>query len=213
MYTFLLITHIAGGFAALLSSFVAIYTKVVRDNHKIHVISGKVFVWGMTIVFLTTVPMTLIKPNVFLLVIGIFSFYLTFNGWRSALNRSGLPQWPDKTADVIMLVTSMIMLSMGVYYYLQGSGFGIVLGVFGLIGGQLAFSSLRAYKDGPVKGKERIRTHLGSMMGATIAAITAFLVTNIETDPVWIVWIAPTVVITPLIIYSSRKVLGSSKSK
>ncbi len=45
------------------------------------------------------------------------------------------------------------------------------------------------------------------MMGASIAAATAFLVVNIQTNPVWITWIAPTVVITPLIIYLNRRVL------
>jgi hypothetical protein len=43
------------------------------------------------------------------------------------------------------------------------------------------------------------------MMGATIAVITAFLVVNVRFDPGWVVWLAPTVVLTPLIIVWSRR--------
>jgi hypothetical protein len=51
----------------------------------------------------------------------------------------------------------------------------------------------------------RIANHLIRMMGATIAVITAFLVVNVHFDPGWVVWLAPTVVLTPLIIVWSRR--------
>ena len=43
------------------------------------------------------------------------------------------------------------------------------------------------------------------MMAGTIATVTAVLVVNVATDPVWIAWIAPTVVITPFIFYWNKK--------
>jgi len=213
MYLPILIIHIIAGFAALFSSGVAVFTKLVRDNHRVHTISGNVFCCSMTAVFLTAVPLTIIRPNLFLFVIAVFSFYLTFNGWRMALNRSGYARLPDRIGAWIMIATAVAMVAVGGYYQFQGNGFGIVLLVFGFIGGLLAFENLRRFARGKIKGKERISSHQGSMIGATIAAITAFLVTNITTDPVWIAWIAPTVLLTPLIIYNNRRLFNKKKKK
>jgi|TARA_B100000929_G_scaffold281854_1_gene261253 hypothetical protein len=49
------------------------------------------------------------------------------------------------------------------------------------------------------------------MMAGTIATVTAVLVVNVATDPVWIAWIAPTVVITPFIFYWNKRTLSTSQ--
>jgi hypothetical protein len=46
--------------------------------------------------------------------------------------------------------------------------------------------------------------HIGMISGAFIATFTAFLLTNVRIDPMWIVWLAPTVVGTIFITYSIR---------
>ncbi|AXJ00490.1 hypothetical protein CYPRO_1227 [Cyclonatronum proteinivorum] len=213
MYSPILVIHIIAGFLALGSSFVAVYTKLVTDRHQLHLYSGRLFCWAMTIVFVTSIALTLLKPNLFLFVIAIFSYYLTFHGWRLALNRKGEAKFWDKTAAWVMIATSIVMIGTGGWFQLQGNGFGPVLVLFGLIGGLTAGQNLREFAAGPVKGKDRISGHLGAMLGATIAAITAFVVTNIQSDPAWIAWIAPTIIITPLIVYSKRKIEGKTGRK
>ena len=81
---FLLSIHITAGFAALLSAFVATLSKSFDAAHKWHVISGKVFFIGMSVVFCTALPISIVRSNIFLLLIAIFSFYMTFSGWRYA---------------------------------------------------------------------------------------------------------------------------------
>jgi len=56
-----------------------------------------------------------------------------------------------------------------------------------------------------------IARHLTNMMAGTIATVTAVLVVNVATDPVWIAWIAPTVVITPFIFYWNKRTLSTSQ--
>lgn len=68
IYTILLILHITGGSFALIGELGAVTTKVCNVRHKWHLLSGRHFFPGMTVVFLTTLPMTLIKPNLFLLI-------------------------------------------------------------------------------------------------------------------------------------------------
>lgn len=213
MYASILTIHIIAGFLALFSSFVAVYTKLVTDRHQLHLYSGRVFCWAMTVVFLTSVALTILKPNLFLFVIAVFSYYLTFVGWRLALNRKGVPEIWDTAGAWVMIATAAVMMGTGIWFWVQGSGFAPVLVVFGLIGGLTAVQNLRNFAAGPVKGKKRISDHLGAMLGATIAAVTAFVVTNFQSDPAWIAWIAPTVIITPLIVYSTRKTEGRLKSQ
>jgi hypothetical protein len=44
------------------------------------------------------------------------------------------------------------------------------------------------------------------MMGGTIAVITAVLVVNVDIESVWIRWVLPTALITPIIIWWKIKV-------
>lgn len=140
-------------------------------------------------------------------MIGIFSFYLAWVGWRKAKNRSGIPGNQDFAAVIIIGVMGLVMLGWGGWLTQLGDGNGITLLVIGSVGCWLAFQEFRQFRNGPLKGKSRIRAHFVSMMAATIAAVTAFLVVNVETDPVRIAWLLPTVIITPLIVWLSRRLL------
>jgi hypothetical protein len=45
------------------------------------------------------------------------------------------------------------------------------------------------------------------MLAGSIANVTASFVVNVSTEPVWLAWIAPTMIITPVIIYWNPRVL------
>ena len=88
----------------------------------------------------------------------------------------------------------------------------ITLAVFGFIAISLEYANFRSYRKKYAIGKQRIARHLTNMLAGTIAVITAVLVTNIHIEPVFILWILPTIVITPLIFWWNRKILGTSKA-
>jgi len=211
IYSTLLVIHIIAGFTAIFGAAGAITTKTLIPNHSWHICFGRAFFYGMVLVFLTTLPMTIIRPNLFLLLIGIFSIYLAWSGWRMAVNRTGIAKGRDLMAILIMACAAFMMIGWGGFLVFTGDGNGITLIVFGAIGSIFSISDFRQYTLGPVKGKERISAHLSAMMGATIAAVTAFLVVNVQTDPVWIAWIAPTVVITPFIVYQNQRLYKLNK--
>ncbi len=48
-------------------------------------------------------------------------------------------------------------------------------------------------------------THIGRMGGSFIATSTAFILTNIRFEPQWIVWLAPTVIGSPLMASAIKK--------
>ena len=75
----LLIVHIFAGFTALTAATVATLTKTLNVAHRWHVYSGTVFFCSMVVIFFTAIPLSLIRPNTFLFLIAILSFYLP---WR-----------------------------------------------------------------------------------------------------------------------------------
>ncbi|WP_340104867.1 hypothetical protein [Rhodohalobacter sp. 8-1] len=152
IFTTLLIIHITSGSLALLGALGVASTKIFDVRHKWHLNAGRLFFSGMTLVFVTTLPMTLIKPNLFLFLIGIFSFYLAWTGWRKALNRSGVPCNQDFAAAIIMGVTGLVMVGWGGWSTQSGDGNGITLMVFGASVAGSHFKNFASSEKGRLKG-------------------------------------------------------------
>ena len=83
---YLLIIHILAGALALMA---AVSSVVSSEGKKVQIIAGRTYFWGMAIIFLTAIPMSIVSGNVFLFLIAIFSFYLAYAGMRFARNRTG----------------------------------------------------------------------------------------------------------------------------
>ncbi len=207
LFSTLLLLHIAAGTLTLLSAAIAIVSKLADTGHQWHVYSGRLFFYGMLGIFLTGTSMSAIRFNPPMLFISIFSFYFAWIGRRYAINRRGSPSQADKVVVPTMLALFVGMVLYGLYAtYIAGESFGIVIIVFGIIGLLNARVDWQILQDGGAKGKKRIAEHLSRMLGGTIAAITAFVVVNIEFEPAFIVWLLPTAVLTPIIFIWSRKI-------
>lgn len=201
----LLPIHILAGTIALLCAALAVLS---RKGTKIHVRSGRTYFWCMAAIFLTAIPMSIIGSNVFLFLVAVFSFYLAFAGMRFARNRKGVATTLDWIAVCLMILSGIGMCILAAIYFWDNNTQCIVLLVFGLLAMALGYADLRSYRDRTATGKERVSRHLTNMMGGTIAVITAVLVVNVELEPVWIWWVLPTALITPVIFWWNRKILG-----
>ncbi len=207
LFSLLLMVHIAAGAATLLSALVAIVAKLADTAHRHHVIAGRVFFYGMALIFVTALGMSLIRFNVPMLFIAIFSFYFAWMGRRFAVNRRGTPSQVDRVIVPLMLLIFLLMAISGfVMLIVYEQDFGIVSIIFGVIGVVNAYGDWQILRQGGIKGKQRIAEHLGKMLGGTIAAVTAFLVVNVEFEPAFVVWLLPTLLLTPLIVIWSRKI-------
>lgn len=202
MHTLLTI-HILAGAIALLCAVLAVVSK---KGQKLHVISGRAYFWGMTAIFLTAIPMSIISSNVFLFLIAFFSFYLAFSGIRFARNRKGIATTLDWIAVGLMFLSGAGMWILATTYFVADNTQYITLLVFGFLAIVLGYGDFKSYKNKTAVGKQRIARHLGNMLGGSIAVITAVLVVNVSIEPVWIWWILPTAFITPAIIWWRIKV-------
>ena len=77
MIQILLPIHILAGIIALTTAALAVSSK---KGKRLHVLSGRIYFWGIATIFLTAIPMSIISSNIFLFLIAIFSFYLAFAG-------------------------------------------------------------------------------------------------------------------------------------
>ena len=208
----LLILHVASGSTALLAAIFAISFRKGANKHSL---AGKTYFWSMMTVAATAVPVSILRPNLMLFFVALFSSYMAYAGWRFGrksryiMKRKPYVEW-------IMLVVAVAMIASGLFQVLTGTPMGWVLVAFGSIGLQFAVQDLRGWGKTEDFGT-RISNHLSHMLGGTIATITAVLVQQVvprlePTSPFKVfVWLAPTVIITPLIIIWARKVKATQK--
>jgi hypothetical protein len=198
----ILIIHILAGFSALFSGVGSFATRKGSKQHKAF---GKIFFIGMTVVFITTILLILIKPNTFLLLIGIFSFYFAFSGIRVVQKQ--FPGMPDWGMAIAAALAALLMLILGFRQILENNDFGIVLTVFGIIG--IFTAGLDIFRFRKKTQLNRVQTHANRMAGAFTAATTAFSVTNFGFLPALVAWLWPSVLIVPfmyILMSKQRKI-------
>ena len=162
---------------------------------------------------LTSVTMTLIKFNPFLLAIGLFSTYMTYSGkkaidfWR--LKQNYFPGFKDRLPFYIAFVTSILMICLPIAQMVLDKEFRIsVLSIFGIIMLLNSYRDIRTFsREGNFvpKNKIWIIQHIGMMGGAYISTLTAFLVVNVSMNPDWLPWLIPTIIGTPMIFRATAK--------
>ena len=199
----LLLIHIAAGSTALAAAAVALVTAKGRVHH---IRAGRVYAAAMAVVCATALPLAVFGSDVVLLLVAVFSFYLVFAGWRFARNASGSPGAVDWAAVGVMGLTGLGMWGYGAALLLRGDAQWITMVLFGFIALALSAVDLRYHRSPRGSGRQRIARHLTNMLAGTIATVTAVVVVNVDTEPVWLAWVLPTILITPVIVWWNRRV-------
>ena len=203
----LLYLHILAGFISLGIAYVLLFIKKGNKRHKK---LGMIYVYGMSTIFVTAIPLSLIGEfNPFLFVIAIFSFYLAFSGYRQGRDRNGAREQIDKALGIFITATSILFYSMAVSLYLIEDSMWITSVIFGSIALVFSINDFRRMKivERP-NFYDKTNLHLNLMLAGTIATTTAFIVTIEPFSTLWLNWVAPTIVGTPIIIYFSNRELA-----
>ncbi len=205
--TLLLILHIAAGFTALLTGMVALATQKGGKNHKI---AGLIFFWAMSGILVTALLLATLRPNVFLFLVGVFSFYMAFTGYRimhiGKTAKGQTPALADMLVSGSTLVAGLFMLFCG---FVNLTTFAYTLQplfiIFGCVTIGFSFSDLLRYHRGMAHKNAWLILHIGRMCGAFIATVTAFLVVNVTFLPALVVWIGPGIIGSVFITLQIRK--------
>ncbi len=200
----ILFLHILAGVAALAAAGIAVGS---AKGGRLHRRSGNAYTLAMAFVGFSALVLAVAHRNPFLFAVGVFSLYLVFTGWRAATARDGRPRRLDHAGGAVMALAGIGMLGWGAQGLLAGHGAQpVILLAFGSIGLTMALADWRDWARGPIRGKARIARHLGRMLGATIATVTAAGAVNLGFLPDLVVWLGPTTLITPVIFWWSARV-------
>ena len=210
LFRILLVLHITGGSLGLLTGTVSLIRKKGDRPHRI---TGKVFAYSMLVAGISSLGLASIHPNYFLFIVGVFTIYLVATGYRylnlKSIGNNQKPKVIDWAITVGMLVAGVAFIGFGIRLLLGGTNFGIVLITFGTLGLRLVRTDFSNYKGKAITKNYWMLAHLQRMTGAYIAAATAFFVVNAKYSPLELhtilIWLLPTIVLTPFIIAWSRK--------
>lgn len=201
LFSILLMVHITGGSVGLLSGTV---NMIRKKGDRVHRRIGKIFSYGMFAAGISALALSVMNPNYFLFIVGIFTLYMVATGERYLINKKLQPEWIDWALTVVMLVFGVGFIGFGTWHIVSGHTFGIVFLVFGLISLNYVRLDWRNYQGKSKFKNQGITEHIQRMCGVYIAATTAFVVVNISFQPSFVLWLLPSVVVTPLIVRWTR---------
>jgi hypothetical protein len=197
----LLAVHVTAGALALVVAPVAMVT---TKGGRAHRRWGAVYYWAMAVVALTAVVVALWRPNPFLALVAVFSFYFSFTGRRVLLrkrsDRGERATALDWGAAVAAALASAALIGLGLVrpgaVWVRLGTVAVVFGIVGLVFSGVQLRRLARPSSDPARWWF---AHMSGMLGSYIAALTAFSVVNFTFLPPTVRWLWPTVVGTPLI--------------
>src|SRR5881398_1763052 len=158
----------------------------------------------MAVVASTAVILALWRPQIFLALLAVFSFYMAFTGYRAlSRKRPNQGQGPaaiDWAAALVTFAVSAALVVLGLIR--PGASWqrlGVVPVVFGVLGMILAGLDIGKFVRPPADRNAWWFAHMRGMLGSYIATVTAFSVVNFTFLPTAVRWLWPIVVGTPLI--------------
>ncbi len=206
IFIFLLIIHVIAATISLISGTIQMFR---QKGDVLHKNIGKYFFFGMLFTGISGILMSLIHFNLFLSIIGIFTIYMVATGQRFLAFKTiykvlhaGKIDW---IISIIMLMFSFGFIVYGLVLLINSNSFGSVLIVFGSISILMVLQDFRIYRGNSRVKNFWLLVHFQRMIGAYIAAITAFIVVNNTYLPGIIAWLLPSVIIVPFIIIWSKK--------
>lgn len=197
--------HVAAGTVAVLAGGGALATTKGGRRHRR---AGKLFLAAMAVVVATTFALTAMDPTTFRLIlslVGVFSGYLAFSGYRSiSLRRpTASPHAVDWTATGVVVLACLGLGAWGVDWFRRGDEFGVVMIVFGTVGVAFGATDLRLFSadaDG-----DWVVNHLQRTLAAFVATVSAVSAVNLTPVLGVAAWLWPTALGVPLIYYYSAE--------
>ncbi|GAA4304022.1 hypothetical protein [Nibribacter koreensis] len=202
----LIYIHAFFGGLGLITGLISIFVKKGGLNHKK---TGKVFSYSMVLSSLISLFVARMPghENLFLFLIGVFTIYLVLAGNRALTLKSKIKPKADRVDKSIsgaMLLASVAMLVIGGIGMMQKVDQSILYLFFGGFGAFMSLKDFQTFRIFTHQKNAWLLSHLGRMVGALIASVTAFLVVGIHIGTT-LVWMMPTILGTAFILYWNRK--------
>lgn len=208
----LIFLHVIAGISALISGGVAMMYKKQVEKHRV---AGKIYFWMMTFIFISGMYLAVYRKNLFFIFISFLVYHQIVSAYRALklrnLHLGQSPELIDWLIEGIAGVANLCFVVFAAYWYSTGrQSDAIIPLVFGSLGMRAVFQNLRVLIKKPNDPTIWLQRHVGNMMGSYIGATTAFLVNQSPHIPLpaVVLWLAPTFIMTPMIMIELRKIRG-----
>ena len=205
--TALIYIHAFFGTIGLLAGSGSMYYRKGSARHRW---SGRWFSWGMLISSILSLIIARMPGHrsEFLFCVGAFTVYMILSGNRALRFKPGGRKQAsplDWVLSGIMIGVSAWMIGQGTLNLLALDNNGLLNIFFGLIGLSLSLGDLRNYTRYTKFPNLWLKAHIGRIMGAYIASVTAFVVAGLHWNGIFF-WMAPAVLGNFYIAYWIRRV-------
>jgi uncharacterized membrane protein len=194
LFQCLIALHAAGGFTALLTGPVPM---LAAKGGRLHRCAGRIFAAAMVVTTASALALAVVIWSVFFAGLAVFAFFLIYGGVRAIRFLRGQP--PSLADDLVCgmaAVCSAALLGYGILAHSTASVF------FGVGGCFLAQRQWQRLHDPDTDWR---MAHLTSMAAAYLATLTAFLALNLSFLPQALVFIGPTLLGAPLIVWAKTR--------
>ncbi len=160
--------------------------------------AGVLFSYSMGLSALTSLIVARMPGhrNDLLFCIGVFTLYLILAGNRALTYKGGRKKQPDlldyalSTAMSVVALWMLLRFTSGLLGDTEANPLWLIFGGLGLF---LGLVDLSGYRKLARSSARWLQMHLGRMIGAYIAAVTAFLIAGMNLEGL-LYWVAPTVI-------------------
>ena len=189
---------------------------IAAKGKTLHTRSGNVFSVSMIGSALISLGVASLPnhQNLFLFLIGVFTIYMVLAGNRAlrlTVKNKTKVSATDQILSGAMLAGSVAMILIGTYRMIYEQPNGILFIFFGGVGVLMTTSDFKTYRTFQKDRHVRMRSHIGKMVGALIASVTAFIVAGLDFKTV-VAWLSPTLLGIPYIIYWTRRFKTKEKT-
>lgn len=202
-------THGVLGLVAIGLGLVAL---LVPKRPPAHPWAGRAFMLSMAVAIAIPAPLIAIRGNIFLLGVGLLVLYHMAVAWRLARLKppARLPGRFEQAIHPVFGIAFVIYAGYGVRLLAAGSSMGLiplVLSAISLVAVAhfWRFMRLEEFEEG-----QWIGAHIRGVAAAFIASITAFTAATgprfMPNAPLLLLWLGPTIVLTPVFIWIGFKV-------
>ncbi len=176
-----LAVHIAAGTLCLV--LVPLVLAVTKGGPQ-HRRWGMVYFWSMGVLAGTALPMALFRPVLFLALVAILGFYLTFSGYRvlrlKSLARGGTAKPIDWAAALLAFSACACLAGFGLLRPAWVQHLGIVAIVLGTLGMRGVAADMYRFLHKPIQPMFWLFVHFEKFIGSYIAVWTAFSVATLS---------------------------------
>lgn len=210
--------HLVAGACALVLFWIPALTRKGGVTHRR---AGRIYVWAMSVVVATAVPLSIAffirgdwQVGTFLSYLGVITFSALWSGRRVLDVKASAAAFRTPflaAVGVLNFVSALAVLALA--WTLASESFTrILFTAFSIVGLSAAWDTLKFFRQPPTDRRWWWYEHFGGMIGSGIAAHTAFgafgmrrLFPELELGP-WglLPWIAPSVVGTIAIVWLTR---------